>query len=165
MLCYTGKPRGRATCKHVAHYRVAAHANNGRGQQNTMGAQPNLAAQWPQQLKGYKQKACGPVPNAALLAQAVAINGGKGTGNANTFALAMYLRPAGATQAQVVAAVGGPNLNVWRNLHHGKAKGGQHVTATQTRGAGNKKCYHVALKAKGKAKQAAKPKATEPQAA
>ena len=103
-----------------------------------------LTAQWPQ-LKSYNAKQCGTVPTGAQLAQVVTMGYRQGANNA--FALAMYLRKAGATQAQISVACGGPNLNVFRTIANKKASvNGTKASATQTKD-GKQTVYHVTAKA------------------
>ena len=66
-------------------------------------------------------KLTGPVPSAANIEQAHAF--GLRVGKKATFAMAMYLRPGGATAAQVAQAVSGQCLNVAREMvTRGKVK-------------------------------------------
>ena len=63
-------------------------------------------------LKNWQAKACGAKPTAAEFEAAHAIGCKPGTKVA--VANAMYFRQSGATQGQVICAVGGPQLNKMR---------------------------------------------------
>ena len=134
-----------------------ANAKKGtRTQKRTTTKPATLASQWPQ-LKRCSTKATGPTPTGAQLAQAVAM--GYRQGASNAFAVAMYLRTGGATQAQISAACTGPQLNVWRAMLATKvSKAGTRCAATQTK-IGKATCYHIALPAKRASKAKAKKQA------
>ena len=65
-------------------------------------------------LADWAAKQLGAKPTAEQLARAEAL--GVRPGTADAFALAMYLRPIGATSPQVVIATGGTRNNVRRDL-------------------------------------------------
>ncbi|KKN90125.1 hypothetical protein LCGC14_0232410 [marine sediment metagenome] len=82
------------------------------------------------QLKKWPGKTAGPAPSNALLVKSVAL--GYRAGAANALAVAMYMRPAGATQNQIAAVCGGPQLNVFRTMvATGAAKIGTRVKAAK----------------------------------
>jgi hypothetical protein len=102
-------------------------------------------------FRAWPVKVCGPKPTAAqfdLAAAACAKAGQRFTdGSKVALALAMYARPGGATQAAIITACGGPQLNKLRGLI---ATGGAVKVAMPTNEAGHT-VYRMAL-AKGKGK-------------
>lgn len=104
-------------------------------------------------LKGFSAKTTGPRPTAAEFAAAERFGR---PGNKVTLALAMYLRAGGATQAQVINAVGGQQLNKMRGLISRKLVKREAVPAD---GAGHT-VYKISLTAK--ADKVAAPQADKP---
>ncbi len=107
---------------------------------------------------GWSVKALGAKPTAAQLATSEAL--GARQGSKVALALAMYQRPTGATQGQVITACGGPQLNKLRGL---VTAGKVQRLPMPNNGAGHT-VYRFALKGKIKApaKVKAKAKGTAP---
>lgn len=121
----------------------------------------NVTAAYAPFFKAWHAPACGPKPTAEQL---IAAEQYGRPGMKATLALAMYLRDGGATNAQVVAAVGNPQNNKRRQLiQAGKLVARRDGPATNEAG---HTVYRVALAtAKAKAPRKAKPaKPAKPEA-
>ena len=120
------------------------------------GAYKAVLASWP-------SKFAGPKPTAADFAFAHALGARVGTKTA--IALAMYARPNGASQAQVINVNGGPYLNKMRAA----IEAGQAAREPVPANAQGHTVYKLTLPAKAKAskprKAKAKAKAAKPEAA
>lgn len=123
---------------------------------------PLMQANW----RNWPVKQCGPRPTAEQVAAAAA-TGIKQHGTGKHMALAMYMRPQGATQAEVLLATGDTQVNAYRDA----VTSGYVQPAVD--GRGGHKAYALALPAKRKAtrkpagkavkgKGAAKRKAVKP---
>lgn len=108
-------------------------------------------------LKAWPVKVAGSKPTAAAFETAHALGAKPGTKTA--VAIAMYLRPEGATQGQVFNVNGGPYLNKMRALLATKAATRVPMNANEQ----GHTVYKLALPAKAatKAKAARKPKAAK----
>lgn len=103
-------------------------------------------------------KGMGEKPSQALLETVESALGGR-VGAKVTFALAMYLRPEGATSGQIVQAVGGPQLNKMRELVNAKLAKRVQMPDNE---AGHT-VYHIELAAKKATKAKAPKKANKKQ--
>lgn len=115
-------------------------------------------------FKGWPTKIAGPKPSAAQLDVAAQL--GARVPSKVGLALAMYQRPQGATQGQVIAACGGPQLNKLRGL----ITAGKVSRVSMPNDAAGHTVYKMVLKGrktpakahKAKAKGKAKAKAVTP---
>lgn len=124
----------------------------------TVAATGNAIAHYAAVLKNWPVKFAGPKPSNADFTNAHALGVRPGTKTA--VALAMYMRPDGASQAQVINVNGGPYLNAMRAAIEAGHATRQPVAAN----ASGHTVYKLALPIKGKAanKGKAKGKAAKP---
>lgn len=99
-------------------------------------------------FKGWAVKSTGPKPTQAQLDVAEGL--GARQGSKVALALAMYQRPQGATQGQVIVACGGPQLNKLRGL----IAAGKVSRVSMPNDAAGHTVYRMALKGRKKAVKA-----------